>query len=305
MIIPRRFLFIALCAFMLGSNSVYAHNDEAQGFLSRGEIKLRAGQHKEAIKDFTRAIELEPKLAPADLATAYFNRGSARRITGDSAGWRADFLNVIELDPTPRDAAAYCHRGIAKDALGNSTGATEDLKTAAALGDITAIKLLDNKGISNIPNADAAEAKSFLSRGENNLRSGHNREAMEDFTRAIELEHALSKTDLSTAYFNRGNARRLTGDNKGFIEDFKKAVNLDPTPRDAMAYFYRGSAKSVIGDRRGAIADYTRAIELDPGYSDAYTRRGKVKELLGNKKGAQEDFKKAAKLDAKSSKKNV
>ena len=62
-----RFFFIAIIAFMFTGNAAYAHNEQALRLLLSGEAKLKSGNNTEAIAELTRAIELEPKLSPADL----------------------------------------------------------------------------------------------------------------------------------------------------------------------------------------------------------------------------------------------
>src|SRR5205807_2382170 len=46
---------------------------------------------KNSLADFDRSIELKP-----DVADAYFNRGLARKATGDLAGAEADFTSALE-----------------------------------------------------------------------------------------------------------------------------------------------------------------------------------------------------------------
>jgi tetratricopeptide (TPR) repeat protein len=57
--------------------------------------------------DFTRALEINPRLA-----TAYNNRGNAKRGLGDVAGALADYDRALALDP--RLAAAYINRGLTR-----------------------------------------------------------------------------------------------------------------------------------------------------------------------------------------------
>jgi tetratricopeptide (TPR) repeat protein len=257
-----KFLLIVIIGCLLASNAAYAHNDKAEGFLSSGKAKLASGNHREAIADLTRAIELEPKLAPGDLATAFFSRGEAKRLAGDSQGSREDFVQAIEIDPTPRDAEAYRNRGNAKSSLGDRNGAIEDMKKAASLGDITARNWLLQNGADKLVYADNEEAKCFLSNGKTKLKAGNYRKAIAELTKAISFEPKLTQSYLAMAYFNRGIAKQGTGDSHGSREDFLRAIELDPTPRDAEAYLNRGTAKSAVGDRKGAAEDMKMAASL-------------------------------------------
>ncbi len=285
-----RFLFISIIALMISGNAAYAHNREAERHLSIGEAKLKSGDNTEAIAELTKAIELEPKLSRADLSTAYYNRAVARRAAGDNLGAKADFEQVVDLDPTPRDAEAYCNRGIAKSTLGDREGALVDIKKAALLGNITAREWLKNNGEKNPIYTDDM-AKNVLSNGKAKLASGNHKGAIADFTRAIELD-----SKLAPAYFNRGIAKSAIGENKSSRADFVKAIKYDPTPKDAEAYCNRGIAKAAIRENHDALADFNKAIDLDPTYSAAYSRRGKLKNEMGDKKGAMADLKKATEL---------
>jgi len=138
------FLSIAVMTVILSSNAAYANHNI---FLRNGEAELKAGHNKEAIADFTKAIEQTPKLSPAELAKAYINRGIAERALGKTDAATSDFKKAIELDPTPIDANAFKNRGFAKSALGDNVGANSDFKMAVSLGDSSATKWIsDNKG---------------------------------------------------------------------------------------------------------------------------------------------------------------
>ncbi|ACF43500.1 tetratricopeptide repeat protein [Pelodictyon phaeoclathratiforme] len=288
-----RFFYIAIIAFLFTGNVAYAHNEEAQRLLSSGEAYCKSGKNTEAIAELTKAIELEPKLSPADLSTAYYNRAVARRTIGDSLGSKADFEKVVDLDPTPRDAAAYHNRGIAKSTLGDKEGALVDMKKAALLGNIPAREWLKNNGEKNPLYTALDDAQNLLSSGKAKLASGDHKGAIVDFTKAIELDPKLA-----AAYFNRGIAKSLTGENKSSREDFAKSIKLDRTPKDAEAYCNRGIAKSAINDKKGALTDFNKAIDLDPKYREAYSRRGKLKNEMGDKAGSLADVKTATELSA-------
>jgi tetratricopeptide (TPR) repeat protein len=279
---------------MVSGNAAYAHNSEAERLLSSGEAKLKSGSNTEAIAELTRAIELEPKLSRADLSEAYYNRAIARGATGDNPGAKADFKQVIDLDPTPRDAAAYHNRGIAKSTLGDSEGALVDMKKAALLGNITAHEWLRSHGEKNPLYTTDEMVTNFLSNGKAKLASGNHKGAIADFTKAIELDPKLAP-----AYFYRGVAKSITGEGKSSRADFSKAIKLDKTPKDAEAYCNRGIAKAAIRENHDAMADFNKAIELDPQYSAAYSSRGKLKNVMGNKEGALADSKKATELGSK------
>ena len=126
-----RFLSLAAMNVMLASNVVFAHNIPS---LITGEAQLKAGQHKEAIANFTTAIETTPKPGSDDLAKAYYNRGAAELALGATEAANADFKKSIEVDPTPVDAQGFKNRGLAKSALGDTQGAKADFIMAGSFG---------------------------------------------------------------------------------------------------------------------------------------------------------------------------
>ncbi len=140
MLNPFRFFMIAMTVIMLSSTLVYAEND-AKSFYASGESKLKANDFNAAIADFTKALELNPKLVEA-----YLNRGFAKRSIGDAEGAKADFTKSIEVDPTPKDAAAYYNRALAKSAIGDKNGALSDYKKASIHGEKNAKKWLKDNG---------------------------------------------------------------------------------------------------------------------------------------------------------------
>ena len=102
--------------------------DEAVGYSNLGNNYYGIGDYQEAIKDFDRAIELDPKLAGA-----YWGRGKTYHELGDYQEAIKDFDRAIELDP--KLGGAYWSRGKTYQKFGNQQQADEDLKTAAKLPD--------------------------------------------------------------------------------------------------------------------------------------------------------------------------
>ena len=92
--------------------------DTAANHLNQGVALYEAGEYEKAVAEYTKAIELDPKLA-----SAYYNRGLAyfKMRQYDSA--LADFNKAIELDP--RSSTAWVGRGIALEGLGKYKEALE------------------------------------------------------------------------------------------------------------------------------------------------------------------------------------
>ena len=80
--------------------------NDAQGFNARGNRYSRNGAYEQALKDYTRAMELDP-----DFAEVYYNRGVSYYELGRYAEAIADFTRAIELNP--QDDNTYGRRALA------------------------------------------------------------------------------------------------------------------------------------------------------------------------------------------------
>jgi Tfp pilus assembly protein PilF/DNA-directed RNA polymerase subunit RPC12/RpoP len=143
---------------------------------------------------------------------------------------------------------------------------------------------------SAIGNLTKAVARDYNNRGNILDSQGRYDEAIENFTRAIELDPTYA-----LAYFNRGNvyARRLQRYDKA-LADYNQAIEMSPI--DAAAYTNRGAVYASLERDDEALEDLERAIQLDPDLAGAYFGIGA---LLGKRKEWQEAlpfFEKASEL---------
>ena len=135
-----------------------------ENYVSRGTERASEGNYQEALNDFNKAIELNPKIDNF----AYLNRASAKSDLGDSQGAIDDYTQIIKFNPVPKyidmayyglgcvefdqanyqqaiknfDKAiginpnfygSYYNRGGAKKLIGDKQGAEKDFKKAAEL----------------------------------------------------------------------------------------------------------------------------------------------------------------------------
>jgi len=134
-------LFLAAQFFYLGNalyeqkdfkNSIKAYSislelhEYAEAYNNRGVAYAKLGEHKRAIKDYDRAIELN-----SNLAEAYNNRGVAYAKLGEHKKAIEDYDKAIELNP--EDAEAYGNRGITYARLGEHERARGDMLRAGNL----------------------------------------------------------------------------------------------------------------------------------------------------------------------------
>ena len=134
----------------------------------RGLAKYHLGNYEAAIKDFDKAIALNPQFAPY-----YYNRGLAKGDLGYYEEAIKDFDKAIELNP--QYAEAYFKRGNAKIALGNYAEAIKDYNKAIAL--------------------NTQDAIAYNNRGFANARLGKYEDAITDYKKAIEMDPTLKDKD--------------------------------------------------------------------------------------------------------------
>jgi serine/threonine protein kinase len=245
-----------------------------------------------ATESFSKMIARDP-----ENASHYYIRGQTYREEGETAyvgGLKEksrkffeaalnDFEKVVKLgalkkieDPnSPVKGYFYFLRGWTRARLGNrKQGAIDDLSKYIALN-------LNVKGQSSL-------WLSYDFRGMVQLELGHYKEAIEDFSKVIEL----NPTDFG--YRHRGMAYFEKRDDKAAIRDFDEGIKkyLNTHYRKQLAEFYsrRGQCKRRQGDRKGALADFSQAINEYFMGDVFYSQRGLTQFELGDYKAAIKDL---------------
>jgi Tfp pilus assembly protein PilF len=94
--------------------------------VTRGTAQLKLGESNAAIRDFTRALEIDP-----GYSRAYHLRGLALEKQGNTKEALEDFSRAIELDSDY--GAAYFSRATLRSKLGDSEAATDDIEMVTHL----------------------------------------------------------------------------------------------------------------------------------------------------------------------------
>ena len=97
-------------------------------YMNRGWNKAQLGDYYAAISDYNKAIALNPQYLKA-----YYNRAWSKKEIGDTKGSIEDYTKVIDLNP--RYYKAYVNRGIIRSNLGDKRAACKDYKKSISLGD--------------------------------------------------------------------------------------------------------------------------------------------------------------------------
>ncbi|MDZ7962052.1 MAG: tetratricopeptide repeat protein [Aulosira sp. DedQUE10] len=231
----------------------------------QGVEKYERGNYKEAVKDFTQVITLNPRNA-----LAYNRRGDAFYRLGEYQKAQADSGKAIQLNP--RDANAYYDRGFSFYELGKYPEAIADYNQA--------IK------------RNAKNPYTYYGRGLARVELKDYKAAIADFSKAIAFNPKYSE-----AYLQRGIFRRRLKMKQAAIQDFDTVIDMNPN--DAKAYYQRGLTQFANNQSQAAIKDYNSAIELNPKYLEAYLNRGDVYSDLGKNLEATEDYNKVVELNPK------
>jgi serine/threonine protein kinase/Tfp pilus assembly protein PilF len=245
-------------------------NEEARYvlLLSRGILRFNQGELERAATDFRQARNLKPEQYNAylNLAQVYLSR----RQFAEAA---EQFEAALRLrPPAPLVAAYHVERGrnLLRDeryeeALQACATALQHAPDQTLAHEVSARALLalgryeqaERSFDRCCQSGDQAKSDIFRGRGLARMKVGKYPEAVEDYTRALEL---APDGDI---YQHRGWAHFFADAWKLALRDFSKALELDP--QAAEAYIGRGLARVMLGEHRPAVADAQVAFARNPG----------------------------------------
>ncbi|MGD9652853.1 MAG: tetratricopeptide repeat protein, partial [Candidatus Dadabacteria bacterium] len=182
-----------------GNNKTSHNNVKAKEYIETGMEKAKANDHRGAIRDFSKAIELDDTAGKA-----YCLRAFTKEQLHDYSGALVDYDKSIELNYYLE--FSYFRRGVTKLRLGRDESALEDINRS--------IELNPNNG------------NAYYYRG---LIKGIKKEyqaAIEDFAKAIELN-----PEDADAYVERG---KLTLEQAG--EKYSESINTGSEKEVTEAY---------------------------------------------------------------------
>jgi tetratricopeptide (TPR) repeat protein len=145
------------------------------------------------------------------------------------------------------------------------------------------------KKLDDIIKKDSNNTNAIYNRGWMYASKGETLKAIEDYSRAIEIDK-----EFGDAYYNRGILYARIDRNEQAVRDFTKAIEFDSRSFDA--YCNRGNVYHKMGKADSAIRDYTEALKIRPNDGELYHNRSVVYMSIGKKSEAEADSKKAAQL---------
>ncbi|MGA1226742.1 MAG: hypothetical protein ACO3VF_05785 [Tamlana sp.] len=205
-------------------------------------------------------------LEPKNL-DAYFYRALAKNDLGDFSGAIVDYSKIIVYEP---DADTYYNRGNSRYSLKDFTGAKEDYAKAY---------MLDKNFLDAL--YSLACVKLDLEAYE---------DAIKDFSNIIKVA-----PDWSKAYTLRAAAYKVLEKYQSALEDYNIAILIDPSVE---TYYNRGVFFMDIKYYNEANSDFTKVLRTDKNNAYSYFYRGASNLFLGKFLNAIDDFKKALEFDA-------
>ncbi len=167
----------------------------AIGWYNLGQIERELKNYNESKEYLDKAINLQ-----SDLTKAYFERALLLKEMGHKKSALLDYNSIVEMTGS-NYREAFLNRGLTKIMLGDFAGALADL----------------NKAIEDYPRNPELRKN----RGNLYLLYGLHKLAVEDFTKAIELDQ-----DYAEAYYNRGLTFILMFDKVSGSADIAKSASL-------------------------------------------------------------------------------
>ena len=239
-------------------NRPYIEHD-ALGYLQRGIEAHKERKLDEAIKHYTKSIQLKPD--NFILTRAYNNRGNAYDGKGKPDLAFKDYS--IAILNRSYNADAYFYRGFIYESKHDYKKAIKDYDKAIELKPDHVYAYIYRAGVSN------RDPKL----------------AIKDYSTAIELN-----PHHSYAYINRAQTYRVKGELDLAIKDYSTVIELNPNY--TLAYVGRAETYMEKNEINLAIADYSEVIKLMPDEAQVnyYFLSGIARLRIQDWKGAKEDF---------------
>ena len=206
-----------------------AHPKLVQAYLGRGTAYALGQQLPQAIKDFAKAISIDPACGDA-----WKRRGQSRAAMGQDVEALQDLTQAMRL---LNDYECHHQRGIAYHKMHDYKSALIDFKNA--------IK----------QNGNSAVSWNYYGLCENAI--GSTEKPIKAYAKAISLDPSFKE-----GWTNMAQVYRDCGDALNAEKYFEQAIALDPSY--VHAYNLRGLERYGCGDIRGALADFSQGCVVAP-----------------------------------------
>lgn len=302
------------------NKAIELDNTKAEFYCLRGLTKSADSRnlhsHSNGIVDLDKAIEIEP-----NNPKIYYYRGiHACKISHSFQDAASDFNKAFELGLDKITGEFYCLCGFVEWMDRKEKKAYLDLDKAISLNFVNAA-VYYGRGLANIFSIRKFETaiddfnkaldlglnkkfdKFYLYRGVAKYHCGRYIEAIEDFTRAINI-------DPNNEFFFswRGRAKYYHQQYDEAIEDFSKVIALNESgfystgyenrmKPDGEDYYWRGLSEYELKKHEEALEDLNKAISFNDKEAKFYNLRGLIQQELNLYKDLFPDYNKAIELE--------
>lgn len=301
----------------------YAQN--AKKFYKAGEEFILAQNYKDAVDQFTRAIDLEP-----DYDKAYLGRAEAYEKMGMLKEASEDYERASTF--LEKEETVFYNAGRLYYELEEYDKAVEKLDRAVSLkrtydqayGMLSKVLIAQEKYMEALDAANTAltlkeTSENFYNRGVVNTHIDNLEGAEADFAKAVQkdrrniaalialaelrtklgklpyaLQHANSVLDIDPnnrqAYITRSRVYVAQLDYPKAIDDISKTILMNQD--DTEMFLLRGTYYQEFTQHSNAVNDFTKVVLMEPENADALYKRAWSYEQVGNFEAATRDYEK-------------
>ena len=315
---------IPILAFLLLTMfSTEATAQNARQFYKTGLTFVEAGNHKDAIDQFTKALNIDPEYAPA-----YIERSRSYEALGELQPAADDLKRALVFET--KEAELYYDAARLNFGLANHPQALELAQKSISLNSKyeLAFRLLCRiqAALEDYSNALVSinKALALKDNAENYYYHGMVSEKMKNFNQAeIDYDKAIQKNNKYTeAYLALAALRLQLNKPDAAMENCNALLAFDPVnksaylirsriyaklteypkaiddmskilynnPDDKEMYLARGNYYQEFTQHQNAINDFTKALMIDPTFSEAIYKRAFSYEQVGDFKSAIKDY---------------
>lgn len=313
--LPLFFLAISLTMSLSAQN--------AKQFYKTGLTFVEAGNHQDAIDQFSRALEIDP-----EYTDAYRQRAACFEISGNLQQAADDLKRALVFEQ--KDAELYYEAARVNFLLQQFQPSLELATRCTGLDKKheSAFRLMARAqmGLEDYSNALVSinKALALKDNAENNFYHGQVSERMKNYNQAeADYTRTLSKDEnFSQAYLALASLRLQLGKTEGAMESCNALLAKNPGNRDALLirsriyakqteypkaiddvskilfaapddremYVLRGQYYQEFTQHQHAINDFSKALLLDPQYAEAIYKRAYSYQQIGDFKSAIRDY---------------
>jgi tetratricopeptide (TPR) repeat protein len=289
--------------------------------MSRAILRYKIGFYEQAKEDFFKLLTMEPAETNVIFYRQNMSVGDRSPMMTPQSGHRSYVYNYLGLTESKQKnystAIAYfdtalqlnlkepdyfVNRGLAKESINDST-ASADYEKALKLNyrhtlarhNLTALKAKQGENITyedrltETINEDSTMLYPYLERALQRFEGGYYKGAMEDYTKALEIDQSDEEI-----WLGRGLAREKLKDFEGAFSDYTKAIDIKED--FFKAWINRGNVLFKLERYSDAIEDFNVALIYQADYAPAFYNRAMAKMKMKNKEDACVDLKRAEAL---------